>query len=47
MANPAGPAGTGKTEACKDIAKVLGKWNIVINCNSAMNCKIFENLMVG
>ena len=47
MASPAGPAGTGKTECCKDVGKVLGKWNIIINCNNQMNFKILESLFIG
>jgi dynein heavy chain len=46
-ANPMGPAGTGKTEACKDFAKVLGKYCIVFNCSSQNTVKILEKLYIG
>lgn len=46
-ANPAGPAGTGKTESCKDLAKILGKYCIVFNCSDQINVKMMEKLFAG
>lgn len=46
-ANPAGPAGTGKTESAKDLAKGLGVYCIVFNCSEQINQTMMGKLFSG
>ena len=44
---PSGPAGTGKTESVKDLAKAMGRYCIVINGSDMLNSVMIEKLLSG
>jgi dynein heavy chain len=46
-ASLAGPAGTGKTESIKDLAKALGRFCVVYNCSEQVKYSMMEKQFRG